>query len=280
MSTEPKPNLHHRILAIMQEVPYVQKVQRKTGLQYTFVNRDGIVPKLRAAMIKHGVTYYPNVTEHRREGTCTYATVEHTYANADNPQEFIRFSTFGYGVDSQDKGPGKAMTYAEKAAHLKAFMIEAGDEDEAEHYDEDSAPSVADKPKAAAKAGRKADNIVQPTIDEARAKFGAVAKQIGLTTEQMTAQFQGDIRKAEPAQIVKFVNEMEKRWSAKEEFFAAVRRFTPSADWLTDKYLGVNLKSDLTTKNWFEVDSKTLEALTESIFHSYDLPFGNKEVAQ
>ena len=36
--------------------------------------------------------------------------------------------TFGDGVDTQDKAPGKAMTYGDKYALLKAYKIVTGDD--------------------------------------------------------------------------------------------------------------------------------------------------------
>lgn len=50
------------------------------------------------------------------------------FVNIDNPTEFIDVETFGDGVDSQDKAPGKAMTYADKYALLKAYKIETGED--------------------------------------------------------------------------------------------------------------------------------------------------------
>ena len=50
------------------------------------------------------------------------------FVNVDNPQEYIDIDTFGDGVDTQDKAPGKAMTYSDKYALLKAYKIETGDD--------------------------------------------------------------------------------------------------------------------------------------------------------
>lgn len=50
------------------------------------------------------------------------------FVNVDNPEEYIDITTYGDGVDSQDKAPGKAMTYADKYALLKAYKIETGDD--------------------------------------------------------------------------------------------------------------------------------------------------------
>lgn len=54
------------------------------------------------------------------------------FVNVDNPNEFIDITTYGDGVDSQDKAPGKAMTYADKYALLKAYKIETGDDPDKE----------------------------------------------------------------------------------------------------------------------------------------------------
>lgn len=50
------------------------------------------------------------------------------FINIDKPEEYIEVETFGDGVDTQDKAPGKAMTYADKYALLKAYKIETGED--------------------------------------------------------------------------------------------------------------------------------------------------------
>ena len=55
------------------------------------------------------------------------------FVNIENPEEFIEVPTYGDGVDSQDKAPGKAMTYADKYALLKAYKIQTGDDPDQEY---------------------------------------------------------------------------------------------------------------------------------------------------
>ena len=64
------------------------------------------------------------------EKNSLFLRVETTYrfVNIDNPTEYIDVITYGDGVDSQDKAPGKAMTYADKYALLKAYKVETGDD--------------------------------------------------------------------------------------------------------------------------------------------------------
>ena len=50
------------------------------------------------------------------------------FVNIDEPQDFFDVQSFGYGVDGQDKGPGKAMSYAVKYALLKALGLETGED--------------------------------------------------------------------------------------------------------------------------------------------------------
>ena len=48
--------------------------------------------------------------------------------NIEKPEEYIEITTYGDGVDTQDKAPGKAMTYSDKYALLKAYKIQTGDD--------------------------------------------------------------------------------------------------------------------------------------------------------
>ena len=56
--------------------------------------------------------------------------VETTYrfVNIEDPNEFVDIKTYGDGIDSVDKAPGKAMTYGDKYALLKAYKIITGDD--------------------------------------------------------------------------------------------------------------------------------------------------------
>lgn len=64
------------------------------------------------------------------ESTTLFMRIKTTYrfVNIDNPAEFVDIDTYGDGVDPQDKAPGKAMTYADKYALLKAYKITTGDD--------------------------------------------------------------------------------------------------------------------------------------------------------
>lgn len=59
-----------------------------------------------------------------------YLRVETTYrfVNTDNPEDFVDMVSYGDGTDTQDKAPGKAMTYSDKYALMKAYKIATGDD--------------------------------------------------------------------------------------------------------------------------------------------------------
>lgn len=50
------------------------------------------------------------------------------FVNMEKPEEYVEITTYGDGVDPQDKAPGKAMTYADKYALLKAYKIITGED--------------------------------------------------------------------------------------------------------------------------------------------------------
>ena len=50
--------------------------------------------------------------------------------------EFEILETVGYGADSQDKGSGKAMTYAYKALIQKTFCLFSGEDIDNTHSDD------------------------------------------------------------------------------------------------------------------------------------------------
>lgn len=62
--------------------------------------------------------------------TSLFMRVETVYrfVNMEKPEEFIDIVSYGDGVDSNDKAPGKAMTYSDKYALMKAYKIITGDD--------------------------------------------------------------------------------------------------------------------------------------------------------
>lgn len=62
--------------------------------------------------------------------------VTYRFVNVEDPSDFIEVMSYGDGIDSGDKATGKAMTYADKYALMKAYKISTGDDPDATASDE------------------------------------------------------------------------------------------------------------------------------------------------
>lgn len=113
----------------MEEISYIKKGDKKVNNQYTFISHDDVTAALHPLMVKHGITCLTSVLNHSQDGNRTGVTISLTFTNVDDAKDFVEVNGFGHGIDSQDKGAGKALSYAVKALLLKTFMIETGDRD-------------------------------------------------------------------------------------------------------------------------------------------------------
>jgi hypothetical protein len=139
-------NIAQRIAAVMGEVDYVQK-ERKQGMNYSIVSHDAVTAKVRPLLHKHGVIYYPRGLSVQQNGNRTEAVFTVRFENIDDRSDYIDVETFGYGVDPQDKGPGKAMSYGVKYALLKVLGLETGDDPDTVQDDRaDHRPTTGETP--------------------------------------------------------------------------------------------------------------------------------------
>jgi len=129
MSESKTKNIYQRILAIMEDVKYVQKEEKAAkGLPYKFVGHDQVTGALHMPMVKHGVVAITSVIELKQESNRAMVKVQVSFVNVDLPEDRIEIYSYGYGIDPQDKGIGKAISYATKIAYLKCFMLETGED--------------------------------------------------------------------------------------------------------------------------------------------------------
>lgn len=162
-------NVHQRLAAVMAEVSYIQK-EKKSGMNYTIVSHDAVTAKVRPALLKHGIVYYPVRCEHTHNGNRAECAMTVRFVNIDQPDDYFDVPTFGYGIDAQDKGPGKAMSYAVKYALLKALGLETGDDPDTESMDYSPADPAIPPFDPAAAEGR-----IAAKIDKARDEVSLTA---------------------------------------------------------------------------------------------------------
>lgn len=140
-------NIYKKMSAITAELTAVAK-NLNVGIgkaAYKAVGEADVLAAVKPLEEKHGVYSYPysrkiveadlvtTTSEYQgkvTEKTNRYLRIETVYrfVNIDNPEEYIDITTYGDGIDSQDKAVGKAMTYSDKYALLKAYKIITGED--------------------------------------------------------------------------------------------------------------------------------------------------------
>lgn len=137
-------NIYQKLAAITADMQTVAKnlnVETGKGKSYKAVSERDILDNVKPLEEKHGVYSYPVVREtvesERLETETQYGTkttfytrikTVYRFVNVDDPTDFIETVTFSVGLDSGDKGDGKAMTYGDKYALMKAYKISTGDD--------------------------------------------------------------------------------------------------------------------------------------------------------
>lgn len=157
-----KLNVYQRLLLIQNELTNVAK-NLSVGVgksSYKAVGEADVLKAVKPLEAKYGVYSYPSsrrivesaVLENEQEQV-DYSTHEkvkvikksfferietvYRFVNVDNPSEYIEITSYGDGIDTGDKSVGKACTYADKYALLKAYKIITGDDpdqDESQSY--------------------------------------------------------------------------------------------------------------------------------------------------
>lgn len=144
-------NIFQRVAAITAELGTVAKnlnVSAGKG-SYKAVSERDIIDAVKPLEAKYRVYSYPSnrmilesetlETEKTYNGNTSKSTTfftrvqtEYTFVNIDKPEEKFTTIVFSEGIDPGDKGSGKAMTYADKYAVMKAYKISTGDDPDQE----------------------------------------------------------------------------------------------------------------------------------------------------
>ena len=141
-------NIYEKMAAIRDEAGVVAKnLEISTGgsNKYKAVSERDVLDAIRPLMQKYRVYAYPISREcderDRVTTTSKYGDKVNFYfhfknvmrfVNLDNPTDWFDVTSYSTGIDSGDKADGKAMTYADKYAFMKAFMLSTGDDPDQE----------------------------------------------------------------------------------------------------------------------------------------------------
>ena len=143
---EENKNIYAKIQAVAADLMSIEKDMQVGVGRYSYkaVSDLQVTKKVKEAEQKHGIISIPvsqkienfevikTQTEHGEKITFSML-IKMTLRIYDiETGESIEIETFGHGVDSNDKAPGKASTYARKYALLNAYKIATGEDPDAE----------------------------------------------------------------------------------------------------------------------------------------------------
>lgn len=141
-------NIYEKMSAIVNELGTVAKnlsVDLGKGKNYKAVQEKDVLDAIKPLEEKYRIYSYPkerkvidkDILEKETSYGITkslYMRIETVYefVNLDKPEEKITMVSYGDGIDSGDKAPGKAMTYSDKYSLLKAYKVATGDDPDKE----------------------------------------------------------------------------------------------------------------------------------------------------
>lgn len=211
-------NIFEKMAAITAELQTVAKnMTVGTGNnKYKAVSERDILDAVKPAEEKHGVYSYPasrevlesnllesedtytdyngNTTVKQKTTFMTRIKTVYRFVNIEKPDDYIETTTFAEGIDAQDKGSGKAMTYADKYALMKAYKISTGDDLDQNPSEETkyTKKGNGDKPKADQKAQPKQKTPRKQLIAKLNEKgidVNEYAKEKGLNNKTTPERF-------------------------------------------------------------------------------------------
>ena len=122
--------IYEKILEIMKDVQRLQKddLVEYGSQKYKALSEEKVTTIMRAELIKYGLIVYPIKQVTTRTGNITHIDTVYRMVNAETPDEYIEIASAGDGSDTQDKGSGKAQTYAYKYMWLRTFALPTGED--------------------------------------------------------------------------------------------------------------------------------------------------------
>lgn len=202
-------NIYEKLSAITAEIGVVEKnlnVKVSSNSSYKAVSERDVLDAVKPIEQKYRVYSYPAnrkiidrdvlTKETEYNGTITrtntlFMRVETVYrfVNIDKPDEFIETTVYGDGLDTGDKASGKAMTYADKYALMKAYKLSTGDDPDKEASPEHGYEKKAE-PKATTKQIALVEDLYTDEEKERICKKAKITKIEDLTVAQASALIQ------------------------------------------------------------------------------------------
>jgi len=131
------------MMEVMRSLSYVKKEGFNEFQKFKFAKHDDVTKSVREQLLRHGILPVPTVIEQsmqviKQKSSDAYLTtvvMDCHFTNIDKPEDLYTVRGVGHGIDKNDLGPGKAITYAYKNILLKALSLETGEADNEETAD-------------------------------------------------------------------------------------------------------------------------------------------------
>lgn len=193
-------NIFEKLSAISLEIINVEK-KLNVGFgsgSYKAVGEGDVLAAVRPTEAKYRIYSYPVSREIVESGILEsydkngsikkqqLLRIKTTYRfiNMDKTDEFIDIASYGDGIDSGDKAPGKAMTYADKYALLKAYKIITGDDPDKDMSEPLKGKTVKTTVTAPVKKGVSED--LKKECEELGGTLEQIASKKGIKVEDLT----------------------------------------------------------------------------------------------
>jgi hypothetical protein len=153
-----KLNLYQKIQAVSKSVKVLSKDMIVGQGQYSYkaVSDNSVILAINKAEQEHGLISIPfnqeiessevlkTIDKHGKEVLKYHENIKMTtrIVDLEDPSNYLDVVSFGKGLDSSDKGFGKASTYARKYALLNAYKIATGEDPDKDKSNEDSTPNT------------------------------------------------------------------------------------------------------------------------------------------
>jgi hypothetical protein len=142
-------NIYKKLIEVRKVVKYLKK--ENEGAQYKYVSSSQTLAAVKEKLDELELLLVPSVTNKtihkdvyektfkgetkRAVDYFTELEMDFTWVNAEKPEETILCHWYGQGLDTGEKGVGKALTYADKYFMLKFFNIPT-DKDDPDSFQE------------------------------------------------------------------------------------------------------------------------------------------------
>tara|TARA_R110000803_G_scaffold125005_1_gene192700 strand:- start:2327 stop:2758 length:432 start_codon:yes stop_codon:yes gene_type:complete len=124
--------LYKKLLLITHRVKSIKQDKTK-GIPYKITSWNAVHDVIKKELFAEKLIIIPSVIEHTKEGNLTIVKMSAKIIDTETNDSLVVGDYVGYGIDTSDKGVGKAITYAYKYLLMKLFMLEVGTDEDSEY---------------------------------------------------------------------------------------------------------------------------------------------------